>query len=175
MQATFVCISQLSCLCAARPSSGKIEPEPSFRFKLHICLWIMRVKPLLSENSSKMWDTSPFSWSPSLPDSALGWLLAENQNGLVLLATGNEDFRKPFPIAGRVCAIRANCSGDLSFRRLKNSKLRKSVEEQNVSNLSYLSVCHFLLAWDTAVQLNKQKQISLKMLIICSPRKWEGT
>lgn len=71
------------------------------------------------KTATKCGDTSPFSWSLSFTGSALGRLVAEKQSGLVLLVTGNEDFKKPSPSGGRVRANRTNCSGDSSFRRFK--------------------------------------------------------
>lgn len=64
-------------------------------------------------------DASPFLWCLSFIVSALGRIVEEKQCGLVLLVTGSEDFKTLSPSGGRVCAIRINCSGDFSFRRLK--------------------------------------------------------
>lgn len=71
------------------------------------------------KTAARCGDTSPFSWSLSFIGTALGRLVAENQRGLVLLVTGSEDFKELPPSGGRVCAIRINCSGDFSFKRLK--------------------------------------------------------
>jgi len=124
------CIFQLSCLCSARPSWDKTELETSFMFKLIICLWMRRAKPHNSQKTeTRCGDTSPFSRSVSFEGSPLGRLVAEKQSGLVLLVTGNEDFKKLSPSGGRVCASRPMYFGDFSFRRLKKKKLRIRVEE----------------------------------------------
>lgn len=81
------------------------------------------------KTAARCGDTSPFSWPLSFVGTALGRLVAEKQSGLVLLVTGSEDFKELRPSGGRVCAIRINCSGDFSFRRLKKYILRIRVEE----------------------------------------------
>lgn len=81
---------------------------------------MMRAKLHNSQKTARRCeDTSPFLWSLSFTGSALGRLVAAKQSGLVLLVTGNEDFKKLAPSGGRVRAIRTNCSGDFSFRRFK--------------------------------------------------------
>lgn len=117
-----VCISQLSCLYAAGSYWGKTEFKPSFRFKLSIFLGMMRAKPHnYLKTAARYGDTSPFLWRWCFLGSALGRSVAENQNGLVLLVIGSEDFKKLSPSGGRVCDIRLNCSGDFSCRRLKKT------------------------------------------------------
>lgn len=81
---------------------------------------MMRAKLGNSQKTATRWgDTSPFPWPLPFIHSALGRLVAEKQSGLVLLVTGNEEFKQLSPSGGRLRAIRINCSGDLSFRRLK--------------------------------------------------------